>query len=192
MATLAARARAQGHPVWLVSPDKDLFQLVTAAPPAVRIWRPWRREIIDAAAVERALGVPAAAAVDWFALVGDSSDHIAGVRGVGPKAATTLLQAFGSLEGLYARLADVPSLRIRGAAALRERLAAGRHEAELAQRLVTLRADAPLPMAEPLAVAGRWRGPRPDADTRLAPWGLGGIAAGLHRVAAERQAPSPP
>ncbi|TNF23496.1 MAG: DNA polymerase I, partial [Deltaproteobacteria bacterium] len=116
MATLASRGRADGLATWLVSPDKDLYQLVLDAAPAVRLFNPVSKTVFDEARVAATLGVPPGAAVDYFALAGDASDGVPGVRGVGPRTAVELIQAFGSLDGLYARLPEVAALPIRGAA----------------------------------------------------------------------------
>ncbi len=77
--------------------------------------------------------------VDLKALMGDSSDNIPGVAGVGPKTATELLLRFGSLDGVYANLED-PSIRPK----LREKLEAGRESAYLSYDLATIRPEAPI------------------------------------------------
>ncbi len=77
--------------------------------------------------------------VDLKALMGDASDNIPGVAGVGPKTATDLLLKFGSLDGLYANLDD-PSIRPK----LREKLEAGRENAYLSYDLATIRKNAPI------------------------------------------------
>ena len=77
--------------------------------------------------------------VDLKALMGDSSDNIPGVAGVGPKTATELLVKFGSLDGVYANLAD-ESIRPK----LREKLEAGRESAYLSYDLATIRPEAPI------------------------------------------------
>ena len=77
--------------------------------------------------------------VDLKALMGDSSDNIPGVAGVGPKTATELLLKFGSLDGVYANLED-PTIRPK----LREKLEAGREKAYLSYDLATIRPEAPI------------------------------------------------
>mgnify|MGYP000253237467 CR=1 FL=1 len=168
IATLVARAREEGLPTWIIGLDKDLYQLVTDSDPTVRMFVLSRKEVIDEAAVTRRLGVPPAAALDYYALVGDSGDHIAGVKGVGPKAAKTLLQAFGSLEGIFAHLDDIPQLDLRGAGRLPLKLLAERDAADRARALLTLRDDVPLPFDGPLATALRWTGPTAEADALFA------------------------
>ena len=77
--------------------------------------------------------------IDLKALMGDSSDNIPGVAGVGPKTATELLMKFGSLDGVYAGIDD-PSIRPK----LREKLEAGRENAYLSYELATIRPEAPI------------------------------------------------
>lgn len=166
MATLAANARRQGMGSWLVSPDKDLYQLVRDEAPPVRLFHWKRRLVLDAKAVTKTLGVPPERAVDYYALVGDSSDNIPGIKGVGPTAARALLSRWEDLDAIYAHLDDVPSLNIRGAARLRQRLEADRDQAYLARRLLALREDAPLDLDAqpgPYTETLRWPGPRPEA-----------------------------
>jgi len=80
--------------------------------------------------------------VDLKALMGDSSDNIPGVAGVGPKTATELLLKFGTLDGVYANLDD-PSIRPK----LREKLAEGKESAYLSYDLATIRTNAPIEFA---------------------------------------------
>ena len=80
--------------------------------------------------------------IDLKALMGDSSDNIPGVAGVGPKTATDLLQKFGSLDGVYANLSDA-SIRPK----LREKLENGRENAYLSYDLATIRCEAPIDFA---------------------------------------------
>lgn len=137
-ASLARAGVAAGLEVHLRAADKDLFQLVRDAPPAVMVVAPSRGWEVDEAEVEARLGVRPDQVVDYLALVGDSSDGVRGVRGVGAKTAAALLQALGSLDGIYARLDEVPGLPIRGARTLPGKLEAGHQDALLARRLVTL------------------------------------------------------
>ncbi len=144
-ATLARRAVEAGLPVRIQAADKDLFQLVRDEPPAVLVTDPARGWRIDRAGVIERLGVPPEMVVDYLALVGDATDGVAGVKGVGARTAAALLAHFGSLDALYADLDAVRALPIRGARTLPAKLAAGREEALLARRLVTLVGDVDLP-----------------------------------------------
>jgi DNA polymerase-1 len=93
--------------------------------------------LMDAAGVEEKFGVPPEKIVDMLALMGDASDNVPGVRGVGPKTAVKLLKEFDDLDGVYGHLDQVAP------EGLRERLRAGREEAFLSRKLVTLALDAP-------------------------------------------------
>jgi len=111
---LAHQAEAAGRRVVIASPDKDFMQLVS---PAIGLLHPndkseavWTREQVRARS-----GVEPGQIVDWLALVGDAVDNIPGVPGVGPKTAADLLGRLGSIEGIYERLAEVKSDRIRAA-----------------------------------------------------------------------------
>ena len=171
MATLARVAREQGRGAWLLSPDKDLFQLVVDSAPPVRVYHWHTRSVIDGAAVKARLGVSPEQAVDYFALVGDSSDNVQGVRGVGPKAASALVASLGDLRSIYARLDEVVTLKIRGAKSLRAKLEAGQRDAELALKLVTLRDDVDLGLERPLETWARWKGPTEGAGALFAALG---------------------
>ena len=94
--------RAAGHETVIVSADKDFMQLVG---PGVRQWIPPARggpgEWIDAEAVRARWGVGPERMIDLLALMGDASDNVPGVKGIGPKTAAELLARFGSLDGVY-------------------------------------------------------------------------------------------
>lgn len=179
MATLARRARDEQLRVRLLSVDKDLCQLVCDD---VVIEDPRTGAECDASGVVRRLGVAPSQVVDFMALTGDSVDNIPGVPGVGPKAALSLIQAFGDLDRVYDDLGRVASLPIRGARSLQARLHAGRDEAYLARTLVRLHDDAPIGAHE-LRTASRWRGPPADADPFFAALGSPGALRGLRALA---------
>jgi DNA polymerase-1 len=134
IAAVARHAVAAGASVLIASSDKDFMQLV--APriglinPNDRIERIWT----DAEVVAKT-GVRPEQIVDWLSLIGDSVDNIPGVRGVGPKTATELLQRFGSIDGLYLRLPEVSSERLRTS------LAAARGDMRRNQELIRLREE---------------------------------------------------
>jgi DNA polymerase-1 len=169
MATLAHRARRAGLDTVLVTPDKDVLQLVgdgvwVADPKDFRLQG-------EEGVVER-MGVRADQLVDYMALAGDPTDHIPGVSGIGPKTARILMGALGSLDALYDDLDRVAELGLRGAPGIRARLEEGRGDAELSRRLARLRDDVPL--GEGVRRVGdlRWRGPRGDAGAWFQALGL--------------------
>ncbi len=95
IASLSLKATAQGFDVVLVTADKDFSQLVSDK---VRIWDPMKDEDIGPAEVEARWGVPPEKFVEIQALMGDSSDNIPGVPGIGEKTAVALIKEFGGLE----------------------------------------------------------------------------------------------
>lgn len=139
--TLAEHARSAGQHCVLLTRDKDLAQLLA---PGDLWWDYAAGQRHDQRGVREKFGVDPAQLADYLALVGDSVDNIPGVPGVGPKAAAALLAFAGGLDGLYARLDAVPSLPLRGAAALANRLAAHRKQAFLSRELARIRRDVPL------------------------------------------------
>ncbi|UCF10718.1 MAG: DNA polymerase I, partial [Candidatus Bipolaricaulota bacterium] len=151
LATLADREAATGADVLIVSSDKDLAQVVGDR---VSLLKPGGRgaagsfEIVGPAEVEERYGVTPEQIVDWLALVGDSSDNIPGVPGVGEKTAAKLLRAHGSLDAILADPEAVSNAR------LRERLAAHRDDAQLARQLVVLDRHVELPVSGESCVLG--------------------------------------
>lgn len=118
--------------------------------------------------------------VDLQALTGDSVDNVPGVRGVGPKAAAALLEAYPDLDAIYADLDGVAALPLRGAAEdCARKLEAGRDMALLCRRLVALRHDAPCGVrSDRLAYRGA---DGEQLDAFAAQWGLGAVARQMPR-----------
>ena len=160
--TLADRGFRAGFRVEVVSADKDLFQLVRGD--RVVVWHPVKEVVLDAAGITEFFGVPPERVVDVLALMGDASDNIPGVTGIGEKGAKELVSAFGSLDDLYARLAEVKEKR-------REHLENGRADALRSRELATVRRDCPAPGGETLdsmTEAFGLTAPGPDRLRRLA------------------------
>ncbi len=134
LGTLACTASGQGFRVFLFSTDKDLAQLVT---PDISLVNPVTRETLDREGVKARYGVWPEQIVDYLALVGDSSDNIPGIPGVGPKTAARWLEQYGSLDQLWAHRMEVPGQAGRA-------LQDGQGTLELARRLVTLDCGVPL------------------------------------------------
>lgn len=103
--TLATYISGQGHKVVIISGDKDFGQLVKDG--SVEIFDPMKDVRYNEAGVLDKMGVPPSLVVDYLAIVGDSSDNIPGVRGVGPKGAQTLLNKYGGLKEIYERIDEV-------------------------------------------------------------------------------------
>lgn len=141
LGTLGRRAQAEGYAQVLVSRDKDLLQLLGAGD---CLWDFAADKKIHYPDVAQHVGVEAEQICDWLALGGDSVDNIPGVPGIGHKTAVHLLRAFGSLDGVYARLHEVPGCGVRGARRVRNLLAEHRAQAYLSRRLATIHCQVPL------------------------------------------------
>ena len=139
--TLAWQAVAQGAEVVVVSNDKDLMQLVT---PQVTFYDAAKDRRFDVAGVMAHLGVRPTQIPDLLGLQGDAVDNIPGVKGIGSKTALALLQAFPSMESLYADLDRVTTLPLRQAKTVRQKLYDNRDMAFLSKRLATIAMDAPV------------------------------------------------
>jgi DNA polymerase I len=132
--TLARRAEAEGYDVVIVSGDKDFAQLVS---PRISLLDTMKNQKTDISGVVEKWGVRPDQMIDYLAIVGDTSDNVPGVHGVGPKGAQKLLADFGTLENVYA---NVDGLK----GALKEKMRSGRESAFLARKLVTIVTDVPL------------------------------------------------
>ena len=140
MATLATQMENMEFQTVLAAADKDLLQCIR---PGVWALDMKTYGLIGDAEVKAKFGVFPSQMADLQALVGDSTDNVPGVKGVGAKGASILLQELGSLDEIYRRLEDVPYLPVRGAKSLARKLGEGREDAQLALQLVTLRDDVP-------------------------------------------------
>lgn len=167
IATLATSAARDGVAVRIASNDKDLCAIVTDR---IHLLTPGAEGggELGPAEVAARFGVPPERVLEWLSLTGDASDNVPGVPGVGPKTAAKLLTDFGSLESLWARLAEVKPDR------LRERLEAHREQVLRNRELMRLRTDLPLPrgwrdcaVAEPDPAALRDFYARWDFDSLL-------------------------
>jgi DNA polymerase-1 len=132
--TLAERAAhlSKEADVCIVSSDKDLMQLVNAH---IYLYDTMKEVKYTPAEVKEKLGVLPALVPDYLGLVGDSSDNIPGVKGVGPKGAVALLEQFGSVEGIYERLDEVKK------EGQRNQLAECKKDALLSKELATVKRD---------------------------------------------------
>ncbi len=139
MGTLARRAEREGVMTYLVTGDKDFMQLIS---PLIKIYRPGKSggepEVVDERGVKEKFGVAPEAVIDVLALIGDKSDNVPGVPGVGEKTAIPLIQEYGSLEGVYQNIDKIPQKGVR------EKLLSNRDLAFLSKRLVTIDVDAPV------------------------------------------------
>ncbi len=136
IASSAKILEKQGHQVVVVSGDKDLLQLVNEN---TVMWDPMKNKIMDIAAVEAKYNVKPAQLLDCYALMGDSSDNVPGVPGIGPKTAEKLINQYQSLDGVYKALGEMKKSKMK------ERLAENKAEAYLSKDLICLKYDAEVP-----------------------------------------------
>jgi len=120
----------------MVTSDKDYLQLVSETTEMLN----HKNEIVGLSGVQERFGCRPDQVIEVLGLMGDSSDNIPGVRGVGEKTAIKLIQQFGSIEKVYENLAEVPGK------SLKSKLEEGREQAMLSRELVTIDREVPLPI----------------------------------------------
>lgn len=127
--TLARMGEEGGLEVTIVSGDKDMMQLIN---PNIAMLDTMKNKKFGPDDVVEKFGVGPDKVIEVMGLMGDSSDHIPGVKGVGPKTASELIRKYGSIQGLYDRLDEIDKVK------LKEKLEADREKAFLSRRLVTI------------------------------------------------------
>ena len=150
IASAARQLSRKGHKVIVVSGDKDLLQLVDER---VIVWEPMKDRVMDCQAVRHKYNVGPDQLLDCFALIGDSSDNIPGVPGIGLKTAETLINQYGTLEGIYTQLEEMKKSKMQ------ERLAQNRETVFLSRELIRLKEDLQLP-----ETLDAYKLPAPDND----------------------------
>ncbi|MGC9365011.1 MAG: DNA polymerase I [Fidelibacterota bacterium] len=137
--TLAKHARQQGLQVYMVTGDKDFMQLLE---PDIFIYKPTSGqkavEVIDEDGVVEQWGVRPEQIADYLGLIGDTSDNIPGVKGVGPAKARPLLQEFGSLENIIENVDKIGNPRVR------DMIKENAEEAKFSKLLATIKTDVPV------------------------------------------------
>src|SRR6476619_6596508 len=133
--TLAVQAERAGYEVVIVTGDKDMFQLLT---PHVRIYDPVKSKWAGEAECRERYGVEPARVVEVMGLMGDSTDNIPGVKGIGEKTAIKLIAQFGTIDELLRRVEEVTPVRIK--ALLTEQA----DNARLSKKLATIDTHSPL------------------------------------------------
>ncbi len=133
--TLARRAEKEGYGVEIITGDKDLMQLVTEH---ITIYDTMKDKRFDPKGVKEKFGVEATQVIDFLGLMGDSSDNIPGVTGIGEKTAADLLNQFGSMEGIYENLDKIKQEKRR------ETLRQEKDIAFLSRELATVKIDVPI------------------------------------------------
>ena len=127
--TLAKKGTKEGLDVVIVSGDKDMMQLIS--PNVYMLDTMKNKKFIDKDVLEK-FGVTPDKVIEVMSLMGDSSDHIPGVAGVGPKTAAALIQKFGSIESLYKRIDEVEKNKVK------EKLERDKENAFMSRELVTI------------------------------------------------------
>ncbi|MFU0883713.1 DNA polymerase I [Kluyvera cryocrescens] len=149
--TLAREAEKIGRPVLISTGDKDMAQLVT---PGITLINTMTNTILGPEEVVAKYGVPPELIIDFLALMGDSSDNIPGVPGVGEKTAQALLQGLGGLDALYGEPEKIAGLTFRGAKTMAAKLEQNKDLAYLSYKLATIKTDVELELGcEQLTVA---------------------------------------
>ncbi|MEH6468279.1 MAG: DNA polymerase I [Porticoccus sp.] len=139
--TLALESSAKQRPVVISTGDKDMAQLVNEH---VTLVNTMTETHLSRQGVMDKFGVPPELIIDYLALIGDKSDNIPGVPGVGEKTALAMLQGIGGLEAIYADLEKVRDLEFRGAKKMPEKLAENRDLADISYLLATIKTDVAL------------------------------------------------
>jgi len=142
--TLALEAEKQGRAVLISTGDKDMAQLVT---PNITLINTMNNTVLGPEEVEEKFGVPPSLIIDFLAMMGDSSDNIPGVPGVGEKTAQALLQGLGSMQSIYDNLDKVADLTFRGAKSMAAKLEQNRDVAFLSYQLATIKTDVALELS---------------------------------------------
>jgi 5'-3' exonuclease len=152
--TLVAQAEQAGLETVIVTADKDMMQLVSER---TTLYDDMRNRRIGIAEVRERFGVDPALVPDVLGLMGDTSDNIPGVTGVGQKTASALVQQLGPVDAILSRLEGVESCGVRGAKKIRDTLAAEADTARLSKDLATIRRDVAITLD-----LERLRPPEPD------------------------------
>ena len=144
--TLAKKGQQKGLDIVIVSGDKDMMQLIS--PHIYMLDTMKNKKFMDKEVVEK-FGVQADKVVEVMGLMGDSSDHIPGVKGVGPKTAAELIRKFGSIESLYKRIDEVEKKN------LKEKLERDKENAFMSRELVSIDTEMDLEFNSDLMILGK-------------------------------------
>jgi len=137
IATYAKQAQAQGSEVTIVSSDKDLMQLIGNG---ISMFDAMKNKTIGEAEVFEKFGVQPDKVLEVLSLIGDSSDNVPGITGIGPKTAAELINTYGDLETLLEKAHEIKQPKRR------ETIMNSADMARLSKQLVTLKEDVPLPL----------------------------------------------
>ena len=144
--TLAKKGQQKGLDIVIVSGDKDMMQLIS--PHIYMLDTMKNKKFMDKEVAEK-FGVQADKVVEVMGLMGDSSDHIPGVTGVGPKTAAELIRKFGSIEALYKRIDEVEKKNVK------EKLERDKENAFMSRELVSIDTEMDLEFNSDLMILGK-------------------------------------
>ncbi|MCK9426755.1 MAG: DNA polymerase I [Ignavibacteriaceae bacterium] len=137
--TAVRKAESLGYDSFMITPDKDYIQLITDK---VKLVKPGKSgeeiDVITKEKVLETLGFEPERMIDYLSLIGDSSDNIPGVKGIGPKAAPLLIEKYSTLENIYEHIDEVEP------ASVKNKLIAGKENAFLSKELATIMTDVPI------------------------------------------------
>jgi len=137
MGTIALWTKEEGEKAYLCSSDKDLCQFVNSHVAMLHTHK--ENKVLGPEEVEENFGVPPEKIVDYLSIVGDSSDNVPGIPGLGPKAASTLLNEYGTLENLLDHADDFKGKR-------KEAIEEGKEQALISKKLITIHTDVDIPL----------------------------------------------
>jgi DNA polymerase-1 len=148
--TIARQAETQGLAVTIVTADKDMLQLVS---PRVTVFDTLKNKVFGEPQVVERFGVAPPLVPDVLGLMGDSTDNIPGVEGIGEKTAKKLVSEYGSVEDILARLSEIPQAKLRASLELHK------DEARRSRRLATIEVNCPVTLD-----LSRFARQEPDTD----------------------------
>lgn len=155
-------AEQDGEPfeIKIISGDKDLSQLVSDK---ISVYDAMRDITYDRDRVIEKFGIPPEKIVDYLAIVGDTSDNVPGIKGVGPKGACALLNHFGSIDDIISRVDEISTIKgLRGAANIQSTISGSINELLLSRELVTLKLDCEPLLSECTIEHLEFTGPEPQ------------------------------
>ncbi|MDR1911343.1 MAG: DNA polymerase I [Helicobacteraceae bacterium] len=130
IASIASKAKSDGYFSRIISGDKDMYQLIDGD--KISVFDPMKQRVIDAKACVEKFGVEPKDFIEFQAILGDSSDNVPGVKGIGEKGAAKLINEYKTLENIYKNIDKIMPERVRNL------LIESKQEAFLSRQLVTL------------------------------------------------------
>ncbi len=137
--TAVKKAEKKGLESFVITPDKDYNQMVTERVKVIKPGKTAEENVLyDIAKIKEEFGFEPKQMIDYLALIGDSSDDIPGVKGIGPKGAVPLIQKYGSVEEIYKHIDEIDK------AGLKTKLMEGKEDAIMSKDLATIHCEVPI------------------------------------------------